>query len=160
LNFTADVYNREYIEFGSGSRIVAFKPRRGGELYKVQVNLVEKLIFEPKSAHVRTLLCGKELAEEEIAYYEEYLEKYMPVELRVYSLEEILCEKVRAILTRRAQKLRDFYDLYVLERERGLSAMDFASEIAEKVEFMLRYKRYRRAFEKIGRALERALKTF
>ncbi len=59
----------------------------------------------------------------------------------------MLCEKVRAILTRRVQKLRDFYDLYVLEKA-GLSIEDFSEEIMLKFKPVMRYKKYREAFER------------
>jgi predicted nucleotidyltransferase component of viral defense system len=46
--------------------------------------------------------------------------------------EEILCEKVRAILARRVQKLRDFYDLFMPSKH-GYKIEDLAKEIVEKV---------------------------
>lgn len=56
-------------------------------------------------------------------YFREFLEEYREFEVLAYDLREILCEKVRAILTRRVQKLRDFYDLYMLDRA-GLRVED------------------------------------
>jgi hypothetical protein len=58
-----------------------------------------------------------------------------------------LCEKVRAILTRKAQKLRDFYDLFILQKH-GLEARDLENEILEKIKASLYYKKYRDALKK------------
>jgi len=37
LDFRCDVKNKNYVEFGSGSRMATFKLWRGGELIKIQV---------------------------------------------------------------------------------------------------------------------------
>ena len=111
------------------------------------MNLVETLLFEPQRREVRTLIKGVSVTSEERAYFREYLKEYCEFEVLAYDLREILCEKVRAILTRRDQKLRDFYDLYMLERA-GLNVEDYAEEIVHKIRPMLRYKRYKEALER------------
>ena len=120
------------------------------------MNLVEVLLYEPQICEVRTLIKGVRLTSEERAYFREYLEEYGRFEVFAYDLREILCEKVRAILTRRVQKLRDFYDLYMLMGA-GLNIEDYAEEIARKLEPVLRYKKYREAFERNRKGLHVAL---
>ena len=70
-----------------------------------------------------------------------------------YDEREILCEKVRAILTRRAQKLRDFYDLFMLSKH-GYKIEDLAKEILEKVRASLYYRKYRSNLERNRKGLE------
>jgi hypothetical protein len=72
--------------------------------------------------------------------------------VQAYDEKEILCEKVRAILTRRAQKLRDFYDLYMLEKS-GYKIEELREQIMAKINACLNYKRYRAN-------LERNIKSF
>ncbi|HDD33525.1 MAG TPA: hypothetical protein ENG30_00075 [Thermofilaceae archaeon] len=158
LEFVSDVRNKRFVEFGSGSRLVTFKLYRWGELLKVQVNLVETLLYEPQMCEVRTLTNGVSVTDEERAYFREYLEEYREFEMLAYDLREILCEKVRAILTRRDQKLRDFYDLYMLEKAR-LKVEDYAEEIARKLKPVLRYKRYREALERNRKRVDVSLES-
>ena len=147
LEFTANIENKRFAEFGSGSRLVTFKLYYRGELLKIQVNLAETLLFKPQKRRVRTLLEGVSMSSDERVYFTEYLEEYRGFRVLAYDLREMLCEKVRAILTRRVQKLRDFYDLYVLEKA-GLSIEDFSEEIMLKLKPVMRYKKYREAFER------------
>jgi len=72
---------------------------------------------------------------------------YKPFQALAYDEREILCEKVRAILTRQAQKLRDFYDLFILEKS-GFQARRLREEIIKKTKACLRYKKYRENLEK------------
>jgi len=127
--------------------MVTFKLWKDSELVKVQVNLVERVLFNPKRVEAKTLLAGIELTDEEKAYFDEFLEFYEPLQVTTYDEREILCEKVRAILTRRAQKLRDFYDVFKLA-EHGVRAEKLREEIAEKIRAALYYKKYRENLER------------
>ncbi len=123
----------EWVTFGSGSRMATMKVRCtssdfGRDLLKIQVNLDELLLFEPKSVVARPL---KEFGE------------YRGIPLRAYNPREVLVEKVRALLTRKGVVARDLFDIITLEMRRGLKASDFRKEILEKVRFALRYERYR-----------------
>jgi predicted nucleotidyltransferase component of viral defense system len=142
LKFESDLGERRFVEFGGGGRMVTFKLWSGTELVKVQVNFIEKLLFPPKPVKVNTLLGSARLSKEERAYFREPLEFYRPFKLQAYDEREILCEKVRAILTRRVQKLRDFYDLFVLSKH-GFKLRDLKRQIVEKVRASLHYKKYR-----------------
>ena len=59
---------------------------------------------------------------------------------------------MRAILTRRIQKLRDFYDLFILYKH-GLNIEYFMQEIIEKVGVALYYKKYRETLKKNKRRI-------
>jgi len=133
--------------------MITYKLWKGLELVKIQVNFVEKILFKPKKVFVKTLLNIDELKKDEKVYFDEFLEFYNPFQVTAYDERDILCGKVRAILTRRAQKLRDFYDLFILQKH-GFKIEDFKSEILKKIEASLYYKKYRDALEKNKEKLE------
>jgi len=153
LEFKNDPTNKKYYEFGAGSRMVTFKLWKNSELIKIQVNYVEEILFPHKKVVARTLLDKAEINKDEEAYFEEFLESYKPVKALAYDEKEILCEKVRAIITRRAQKLRDFYDLFMLDKS-GFKAKELREEIVKKTKASLRYKKYRESLEKNKKSLE------
>jgi predicted nucleotidyltransferase component of viral defense system len=153
LDFKPKLDDRKFFEFGGGGRTVTFKLYKGLELVKIQVNYVEKILFNPKIVVVKTLLNKAELKDDEKAYFKEFLEFYKPFQIVAYDEREILCEKVRAILTRKAQKLRDFYDLFILQKY-GFYVKDLENEIIEKIKASLHYQKYRDALEKNKERLE------
>jgi len=53
--------------------------------------------------------------------------------VKCYSLEEIITEKMRSLLSR--QQPRDYYDLWYLTEEYGLEMCDYATEFSEKTRF-------------------------
>jgi len=96
---------------------------------------------KPQRRKARVFLKGIAVTSRERVYFREFLEKYREFKVLAYDLMEILCEKVRAILTKRVRKLRDFYDLYMLDRAR-LRVEDYKKEIALKLRPVLRYLLY------------------
>ncbi len=152
LEFKNDHSERRYFEFGGGGRMVTMKLWKGTELIKVQVNFLEDLLFPVKKVGVMTLLSDAKLSRDEKAYFKGFLEFYSPFEVQAYDEREILCEKVRAILTRRKQRLRDFYDVFVLDRN-GFNFEEFREEIIKKIRASLYYKKYRENLERNKRSL-------
>ena len=146
LEFTNEPTNKRYFEFGGSKRTVTFKLWRGSKLVKVQVNFIEALLFPLKRRKVSTLIDGVDLKGDEKAYFRDHLEYYALFEVEAYDEREILCEKVRAVLTRRAQKLRDLYDLYVLHSN-GFDAQDQVDDIVKKLRAAMHYRKYRENFE-------------
>jgi len=153
LQFKSDLKDERYFEFGSGSRMATLKMWKNSELLKTQVNFVEETLFPPKTRSVKTLLDAALVSKEESAYFEEFLAYYKPFEVTVYDEKEILCEKVRAILTRRTQKLRDLYDLFILDKF-GFKIEDFKEEILKKTQSALHFKRYRANLKKNRESLD------
>ena len=94
-----------------------------------------------------------QLSKDDKAYFEEFLESYRPFKVKAYDKREILCEKVRAILTRRTQKLRDFYDLFMLEKS-GCNIRELKEEIIAKIKACLQFQRYRTNLERNKESLE------
>jgi predicted nucleotidyltransferase component of viral defense system len=152
LDFKNDWKNTRYFEFGGGCKMVTCKLWRNLEFTKIQVNFVDKILFPSKIVTVKTLLDNVQLSKDDRAYFEEALSSYQKFTVQAYSEKEIFCEKVRAVLTRRAQKLRDFYDLYMLEKS-GIKMEEHNEQIVAKINACLNYKRYRAN-------LERNIKSF
>ena len=124
-----------------------YHPGKEGNIIKVQINLVENILFEPKRLTAKTLLSGVPLSKDDELYFYDFLEDYSEVEVFSYDLREILVEKVRAILTRKVQKLRDFYDLYLLYKH-GLKVSDYKETIVEKIIPVLKYEKYLENFRR------------
>jgi predicted nucleotidyltransferase component of viral defense system len=153
LGFKNELDNKKYFEFGGGSRMVTFKLWKNSELIKIQVNFVDEILFSDKTITVKTLLENVQLSKDDMAYFEESLEFYKPFKVKAYDEREILCEKVRAILTRRAQKLRDFYDLFMLYKS-GYKIEPLREQIIVKIKACLHYERYRANLERNKKSLE------
>ncbi len=139
--FEGKAYNRDFVHFeGNENRKIVFfhlfMPT--GEVVKIEVNFFEPVLFEEKEVQARTLLEGVKLENEERAYFFEDLERYSTLYVTAYSPEEILAEKIRAILTRKVQKLRDFYDVFMLYRA-GYDYSDVIDEAFEKIRFSMRF---------------------
>ncbi len=142
LEFKKELENTRYFEFGGGCRTVTYKLWKASEFTKIQVNFVDEILFPTKTVTVKTLLDGAMLSKDDQAYFAEELSVYKQFNVQAYSEKEILCEKVRAVLTRRGQKLRDFYDLYVLEKS-GYKIEDLREQALAKIRSCLNFSRYR-----------------
>jgi hypothetical protein len=78
------------------------------------------------------------------ALYPEYKEYLRAISFDIYDLREILSEKVRALLTRRGTKARDFLDVYLIYKNYGIKPADVEECIVKKVNFALKlYVRFR-----------------
>ena len=112
---------------------------------KIQINFVEKLFFPYPKRKIRSLLTGKTLEELGRLFPQEYGEYSQPIDLGVYDVREILCEKIRSILTRRGVKTRDFIDVYLINKNLNINPEELEAVITEKTRFMLQlYEKYRR----------------
>jgi predicted nucleotidyltransferase component of viral defense system len=150
FDFVLDKDNRNYIEFGGGNKFVTFKVWFDSEILKrksfikIQVNFVEDIKFEISKKKVRNLLTDYEDKELEVLYDIDYKNYTTIIELLTYDVKEIVCEKVRAILTRRGIKARDFVDIYLISRKYGIKIQGLKKEITEKIKLMLElYQKYR-----------------
>ena len=149
LEFECDKSNRDFVELGGSNRFCTFKLWYGEgfsrSFIKAQFNFVEILCFKPRRVGLSTFM---KVSDDLVGVYPEAAQYFEPVSLLVYDPREILCEKMRAILTRRGIKARDFVDIYMLKMKLGLDVEDEFDCTEEKVSFMLEhYARYR---ENIG----------
>lgn len=149
MDFVLDKDNKKYMEFGGGNKFVTFKIWYKSEILKessfikIQINFVEDIKFKISKKNVGCLLKDKDDKELEVLYEEDYKDYTANITLYTYDVKEILCEKVRAILTRRGIKARDFVDIYLICLSFNLNVKDFRQEIIDKTRFMIEtYKKY------------------
>jgi len=147
LEFKCNKKDKKYVELGGGNKFVTFKlwyTSVTGEnsFVKIQINFVEEILFKIKELKLKGLkIESKELSFLFPKLYSEYTSS---VKFKVYDIREILCEKIRAILTRRGIKERDFIDVYLISEEYKIKPEKLEREIAKKINFMLKlYKKYR-----------------
>ena len=152
LDFRSLKEDRNYVELTGGDKTCTFKVWYKSEMLdhksflKVQMNFVEKLCYQFKKADLKSLISAdhQELA----ILYPEYQEYTQKISFDIYDCHEILAEKIRAILTRKGTKARDFLDVYLIVNKFDISLEDIFSCAIEKTKFALNlYARYRKNLE-------------
>jgi hypothetical protein len=157
LTFAGDKSDRNEVMIGSGGRMARFYMRyesrvmRIPAMVKVEVNFVDRTLYPFQARELGSLLAGHESPELEFLFPEHYITYSAPVTIDCYSPEEIFTDKCRALMTRRAYKLRDILDIRMLEERYGYSIHGLKEPIIEKTRFMLDlYERYREEFRVEG----------
>ena len=148
LDFKLEKENKRYFQFGGSNAFVTFKIwynsiELGKETFvKIQVNHIEKLNYPIKELNVNFIL-SKNL-EKDFSFIagEDADVLLKPLKIKVYDLKEILIEKIRAILTRRGIKARDFVDVFLIVKKEKLNLNDFKKEIIEKINNMMKFEKY------------------
>ncbi|MDO8460199.1 MAG: nucleotidyl transferase AbiEii/AbiGii toxin family protein [Nanoarchaeota archaeon] len=148
LDFKMEKENKRYFQFGGSNAFVTFKIWYNSKeleketFVKIQVNHIEKLNYPIKELNVG-LIVPKNLEKDLSFIASEDAETLLkPVKIKAYDLKEILIEKVRAILTRRGIKARDFVDVFLITKKDKLELNDFKKEIIEKISNMLKFEKY------------------
>src|SRR3989344_2556823 len=148
LDFKIEKENKKYLQFGGSNAFVTFKiwyssQELGKETFvKIQVNHIEKLIYPIKELNAE-LIVPKNLEKDFSFIASEDAELLLkPIKIKVYDLNEILIEKIRAILTRRGIKARDFVDVFLITKKDKLNLNDFKKKIIEKIGDMLKFEKY------------------
>jgi hypothetical protein len=157
LHFRCVKSNRDYVELGGNDKTCTFKIWYESEIMKrrtflkVQINFVGTMCFVPKKEEPSGLLTGKH-EELEALFPEETAEYAKKIPFGVYDIREILCEKVRALLTREGTKARDFLDVYLVWKRFGIRPEDEEKCILGKMVFSLKlYAKYRQHLkQKVG----------
>jgi len=153
FEFTCKKHNTKFVELGGGNKFCTFKIWYKSEVLnresfmKVQINFVEKLLFSPQKAELKSLI-SKQNEELQLMFpeYEEYMQKII---FEIYDVREIFSEKIRSILTRQGIKARDFLDVYLISKKFQIDLEDIYDPIVCKTKFMLDlYEKYRENFEK------------
>lgn len=154
LAFEGDKKNQEEVYISSGGRMVSLYVYYNSEILgiessiKIQLNFLEKYFYNFNKV---TLHPYASYNDEELRFiFKEQIEKYsLPIKLTAYDLKEIYIEKCRAVLTRKAFKLRDLIDLYFVEKQFRYTINKFENKIIQKTRFALEnYDRYRENLEK------------
>ena len=151
MDFRSDKQNSKYIEFGGSNKMCTLKLWYDSEILgrasfiKVQFNFLEFLSYGTEERQLASFL-GDGISERIRALFPEEARIYSaPVVLNTYDLREILCEKARAILTRRTVKFRDYIDIYMISNHYHMELGDYMEEIIRKVDFSLSlYSKYRK----------------
>jgi len=148
LDFKMEKENKRYFQFGGSNAFVTFKIWYNSKeleketFVKIQVNHIEKIIYPINELNVGFIV-PKNLEKDFSFMASEDAEILLsPIKIKAYDLKEILVEKVRAILTRRGIKARDFVDVFLITKKDKLNLNDFRSEIIEKISDMLKFEKY------------------
>lgn len=148
LDFKCVINNNRYVELGGSNKTCTFKmwynslEKRNETYIKVQINFVEVIHNQYEEVKLHSIPHKRD--EEMAALYNEYGEYSKDVPFSVYSVKEILSEKVRAILTRKGRKARDFLDIYFIQKQFNIKPSDVERQSLEKISHMLQlYNKYR-----------------
>ena len=154
LDFVADKRNKHYFEFGGSNKMVTFYLYFNLETQdnmersiQIQINFAECLKFESKIGKLKSVLPRN--SELNLNFPTKYKEYSKEITFPMYSIKEILCEKVRAIITRRVVegvniKGRDFFDIYFILKEYKFKIEELKNQIIEKTLFAInQYDKYR-----------------
>jgi predicted nucleotidyltransferase component of viral defense system len=111
LDFNADRSNTRYCKIMHPRLVYTFNLYYSEKGYiKVEINFIEKILLETPTVSVRTItdfFDSKELLFELGLSYENF-------KVKSYSVQEIILEKYRAILTRKTFQERDIFDLFFI----------------------------------------------
>lgn len=146
LEFKVDKRNQKYTEIGGSNKFVTFKLwydsaiLKSKQFLKIQINFVELFKYKIKERRTKSLI---EYYTKEMGFlFPEYSYLTLNLKIKSYDIREILVEKIRAILTRRGIKLRDFVDVFLITKKIRKNANSFEKEVIEKTRFMLKYEKY------------------
>ncbi|MFA6907529.1 MAG: nucleotidyl transferase AbiEii/AbiGii toxin family protein [Candidatus Micrarchaeia archaeon] len=146
LDFKPQKHNRRYVEIGGSNRLVTLKlwrkpSGRPEGFIKIQVNFEEKFFHPFLERELKPVFDVKDKKELKVLFPAEAYILLEKPKMKVYGLREIAAEKVRAILTRKGVKARDFIDLYYLSKQ-GILVENVEKEAIAKTRDMLRYMKY------------------
>ena len=150
FEFVHDKSDNRYVELGGSNKTATFKLWYESEILghpmftKVQFNFVELLTYPEVGNKLHSLLPVRPSDELEKYFPDEYDSYSKAIKFKTYDIREILCEKVRSILTRRGTKARDFIDVYLITEKFSEEVSDYKFQIIEKTRFTLEmYEKYR-----------------
>ncbi|MCX6750645.1 MAG: nucleotidyl transferase AbiEii/AbiGii toxin family protein, partial [Candidatus Pacearchaeota archaeon] len=144
LDFIFEKNNRKYIEIGNNNKLITFKVWYKSvftnipSFVKIQINFLEKIEFDINTKNTLTLI-KENISNEEKIYFKEFITFYQNKKLFVYDIREIVAEKIRSLLTRRAIKSRDAIDLMFIYQKYKINPEELIKEAKEKIEFAMKY---------------------
>lgn len=148
MSFETEKKHNKFIEFGGSNKFITFKLwydsviLKQEQFIKIQINFVEQFIHPVKSK-IASAITDLSLDKEFEFLFPEYrhISNTMPV--NAYCLDEILSEKLRAILTRKGIKTRDAIDIYLILQKQKKNLNSYEADALTKTRFMLKYKKYK-----------------
>ena len=145
LKFESDKSNQDFFEFGAGNIFTTIKvyytsiETKKESFIKLQFNFMEKLFYPIKIMKLNSILKNNE---DEFLYPDYFNFLFQKPEINCYDLNEILLEKVRAVLTRKGFKARDFIDIYKITNGDINKLKKLEKKIIEKTKFSLIHEKY------------------
>ena len=146
LCFKYEKSNVKYVNLGGSNKMVTFfilydSEVTGKEIsLKIQINFVECLLYPLQNKRLKSLASDKK----ELEFFAKSSQYNNEIKFDVYDIKEILCEKIRAILTRRGIKTRDFLDVYLICKKYGMDLDEVNMNATKKLGFSLQmYAKYR-----------------
>ena len=150
FDFKFDKSNRNFVEIGNNNKLITFKVYYNSILtgkpsfIKIQINFLEKIIFAPQVKELNPLIKNSQFTKEDQIYFKEFLDFYKTITIKAYNLKEIVTEKFRSILTRKAIKSRDAIDLLFIYQKFKIKPQDFLKETKEKLLYSIHnYEKYK-----------------
>jgi len=150
FNFKFDKADRNFVEIGNNNKLVTFKVYYDSVLtekpsfIKIQINFLEKIIFAPQTKELNPLIKNSQFTKEDQIYFKEFLDFYKIIEMKVYDIKEIVTEKFRSILTRKAIKSRDAIDILFIYQKFKIKPQNFLKETKEKLMYSIHsYEKYK-----------------
>lgn len=153
LDFSSDKSNNKYFEFGGNNKFTTFKLwydsniTKKKQFIKIQINFLEQFNYNFKKNKISNLIENIEHKEFEFLFpNQKNLLEYPKI--KTYDIREILIEKYRAILTRKALKSRDFIDIYLILDHLKEDSKKYKNQIIKKTKYVLnKYQKYRENLE-------------
>ena len=149
LDFHLIKSDRKYVELGGSNRFCTFKfwydsvVLKRKTFFKVQINFIEELCFGRISGQLKSLVVENEPEMEVL--FDEYREYSQTISFWVYDLREIVSEKIRAVLTRRGLKMRDYIDIFMVDVRFGIRPSSLEDCTLRKIRATLGlYEKYRK----------------
>lgn len=147
MNFEAEKKNNKYMEFGGSNKFVTFKlwyhsvVLNQEQFIKIQINFVEQFTHPFENLPANTLVDLSK--DEEFKFlFPAYLFLTQKPDVKAYCLDEIMLEKIRAVLTRKSQKTRDAIDIFLILQKQKKSLRSYEVDALKKTRFMLKYEKY------------------
>lgn len=148
LKFEPDKSNQKFFEFGAGNIFTTIKlhytslETKQKSFIKIQFNFIEKLFYPINLKKLNNILNEINMNELEILFPEEIRKYNEQINLNCYDLNEILLEKIRAILTRKGFKARDFIDIYKITNGDLKRVEPLIDRAVKKTQFSLSHEKY------------------
>ena len=127
LDFSVNRSDKKYCKMLSGRTIYTFKLYYETEKYiKVEINFIEKIINNPKESSIKAIT---DFFDSKDLLFSLGLKQDNFIVLS-YPIEEIIIEKYRAILTRKALAERDLFDLFLIPKSLNVDI----DKVVDKIE--------------------------
>lgn len=152
MNFVLNKGNRKYVELGNNNKLVTYKVWYNSvftntpSFVKIQINFLEEIKFGINQKET-TPLIKESITKEEKTYFQDFVVYYDKKKLLVYDIKEIVAEKIRSLLTRRAIKSRDAIDLLFIYEKYKIMPESVIKEAKEKIIYAIdNYEKYKQNF--------------